>query len=404
MATLDLTQAIAVQPLPNRGWIDLAILLGARLRLLTVAAVVSTACAAVISFLLPDIYTARTSILPPQQSQSLAPAVMGQLGALAALGGRDLGLRNPADLYAGILQSESIAAGMIDRFHLVERYGARRQSDARKKLARRTAVTVRPKEGLIDVQVEDRDPNIAARMANAYVELLSGVNAQLALTEASQRRRFFESQLHDTRENLAQAEAAMKHTQESTGMLQLDSQSKALVQAVSTLKAEIAAKEVQLRGLGAFATDRNPDVMIAREELAGLRSELSRLQSRGGGPGDVEIATRRMPSTSLAYLRSFREVAFQETLYELLAKQYEAARIDEAKSAPVVQVVDRAFAPDRKSGPPRALLIGGSTLVGLLGGVLLILLHDRWRLAAADPDTSRKLAVLRRSVRFRSGR
>jgi uncharacterized protein involved in exopolysaccharide biosynthesis len=378
----------------DRGWIDLALVLHARRRLLALLTLGAAAAGAVVAILLPTLYSARTTILPPQQSQSLAPAVMGQLGALAALGGKDLGLRNTADLYAGILASDSIADELIGRFHLAERYGADRQSDARKKLARRTAVTVRPKEGLIDVAVEDREPRVAAQMANAYVELLFDANARLALTEASQRRRFFETQLHDTKENLAQAEAALKRTQESTGMLQLDSQSKAMVQAVSALKAEIAAKEVQLRGLAAFATDRNPEVMVAREELAGLKAELARVQARGGGPGDVEIATRRMPETSLAYLRSFREVAFQATLYELLAKQYEAARIDEAKSAPVIQVVDRAQPPDRKSWPPRALFVAGAAAFGLAAGVLLVLLGERWRQAVEDPETGPKLALL----------
>jgi tyrosine-protein kinase Etk/Wzc len=241
-------------------------------------------------------------------------------------------------------------------------------------------------------------------MANAYVELLFTANARLALTEASQRRLFFEEQLRAAKANLAEAEAAMKRTQQSTGMLQLDSQAKAIVQAVSGIKAEIAAKEVQLRAMNAFAADRNPDVIVAREELAGLQSQLARMQSRGGGPGDVEIATRRMPETSLAYIRSLRELAFQEALYELLAKQYEAARIDEAKSAPVIQVVDRAQPPDHRSGPPRLLIVAAATFVCLLAAVLLLIVEDRFRHAAADPDTARKLAIFRSYLIFGSAR
>jgi tyrosine-protein kinase Etk/Wzc len=391
-------------PDTQRRWIDLALLLAARGRLLAATAAAGAVCATAVALILPPAYLARTTILPPQQSQSLAPAIMGQLGALAALGGRDLGLRNTADLYAGIVQSDSIAAELIAKFRLAERYRAKRLSDAQRTLARRTAVTVRPKEGLIDIEVQDSDPQVAAQMANAYVELLFTANARLALTEASQRRLFFEEQLRAAKANLAEAEAAMKRTQQSTGMLQLDSQAKAIVQAVSGIKAEIAAKEVQLRAMNAFAADRNPDVIVAREELAGLQSQLARMQSRGGGPGDVEIATRRMPETSLAYIRSLRELAFQEALYELLAKQYEAARIDEAKSAPVIQVVDRAQPPDHRSGPPRLLIVAAATFVCLLAAVLLLIVEDRFRHAAADPDTARKLAIFRSYLIFGSAR
>jgi tyrosine-protein kinase Etk/Wzc len=195
---------------------------------------------------------------------------------------------------------------------------------------------------------------------------------RLALTEASQRRLFFQQQWNAAKEGLAAAEGAMKRTQETTGMLQLDSQARAVVQAVAGVKAEIAAKEVELRGMTTFATEQNPAVVTAREQLAALRAQLDRMNARGGGSGDIEIATRRVPETSLAYIRALREVTFQEALYELLAKQYEAARIDEAKSAPLIQVVDKALPPDRKSGPHRALLIAGVAAVSLCLAILWV--------------------------------
>jgi len=394
MATLDTLSGIELEGrTPRHDWIDLALVLTGRRRTLLTTLALAALGSTVVVLLLPNSFTARTTILPPQQSQSLVTAMMGQLGPLAALGGRDLSLRNVADLYGGILESDSIAADLIRRYRLTDRYGVPLESDARKKLARRTTVTVRPKEGLIDVEVEDREPQAAADLANSYVELLSAVNARLALTEASQRRLFFEGELSTAKENLAKAETALKQTQESTGLLQLDSQARALVQAVGSVKAEIAAKEIQLRAMNTFATERNPSVVVAREELAGLRAQLDRMQSRGGGKGDIEIATRRVPETSLAYIRSLREVTFQEALYELLAKQYEAARIDEAKSAPVIQVVDKAVPPDHRSGPPRFLFAAGATGLCLFLAVLLLLLADRWRFAAANPETRRRLAL-----------
>jgi len=394
MATLDTLSGIELEGrTPRHDWIDLALVLTGRRRTLLTTLALAALGSTVVVLLLPNSYTARTTILPPQQSQSLVTAMMGQLGPLAALGGRDLSLRNVADLYGGILESDSIAADLIRRYRLTDRYGVPLESDARKKLARRTTVTVRPKEGLIDVEVEDREPQAAADLANSYVELLSAVNARLALTEASQRRLFFEGELSTAKENLAKAETALKQTQESTGLLQLDSQARALVQAVGSVKAEIAAKEIQLRAMNTFATERNPSVVVAREELAGLRAQLDRMQSRGGGKGDIEIATRRVPETSLAYIRSLREVTFQEALYELLAKQYEAARIDEAKSAPVIQVVDKAVPPDHRSGPPRFLFAAGATGLCLFLAVLLLRRADRWRFAAANPETRRRLAL-----------
>jgi tyrosine-protein kinase Etk/Wzc len=393
MATLDTLSGIDLEGgATHHDWVDLVVALVSRRRTLLATLVLGALASTATVLLLPDSYTARTTILPPQQSQSLVSSMMGQLGPLAALGGRDLGVRNVADLYAGILQSDSLAAELIRRYRLIDRYGVVRQSDARKKLARRTVVTVRPKDGLIDIEVEDREPQTAADLANSYVELLFGVNARLALTEASQRRLFFEGELNAAKENLARAETTLKHTQESTGMLQLDSQARALVQAVAGVKAEIAAKEVQLRAMNTFATERNHTVVIAREELAGLRGQLERMQARGGGAGDIEIATRRVPETSLAYMRGLRDVAFQEALYELLAKQYEAARIDEAKSAPVIQVVDKAQPPDHRSGPPRFIYAAGATACCVFSALLLLLIGDRWRTAAADPATSRRLA------------
>jgi tyrosine-protein kinase Etk/Wzc len=394
MATLDTLSAVELEghAAPRHDWVDLMVALASRRRTLLATLVLAALGSTAAVLLLPDRYTARTTILPPQQSQSLASAMMGQLGPLAALGGRDLGVRNVADLYAGILQSDSLAAELIRRYRLIDRYGVARHSDARKKLARRTVVTVRPKDGLIDIEVEDREPQTAADLANSYVELLFGVNSRLALTEASQRRLFFEGELNAAKESLARAETALKHTQESTGMVQLDSQARGLVQAVAGVKAEIAAKEVQLRAMNTFATERNHAVVIASEELAGLRSQLERMQARGGGAGDIEIATRRVPETSLAYMRSLRDLAFQEALYELLAKQYEAARIDEAKSAPVIQVVDKAFPPDHRSGPPRFLYAAGATAGCAFAALLLVAVAGRWRAAAADPETSRRLA------------
>ena len=386
------------QQADGHGWIDLLLLLAGRRRLLVLTGVLSAVAAVAIAFLLPDTYTAQTVILPPQESQSLLPAIMGQLGGLAGLG-RDMGMKNLADLYAAIVQSETVETALVRRFGLTQLYDQRRVVDARKRLEQLTTVTVLPKEGLVQVEVTDRDARRAAEMANAYIEELFQVNSRLALTDAAQRRIFFEQQLHDAREALTGSEVRMKNTQESTGMLQLDSQARAVIQAVSDLKAEIAAKEVQLRAMKTFATDRNAQVVVAHEELAGLRAQMQDLQTRGGGDGDTQIATKRVPAVALNYLRSFRDLSFQEALYELLMKQYEAARIDEAKSAPLIQVIDHATPPEKRTGPHRSWIIAGGVAGAEFLAAIALLIADAHRRYVANPDNHARVTLLKSYLR-----
>jgi capsule polysaccharide export protein KpsE/RkpR len=259
-------------------------------------------------------------------------------------------------LYVGILESRTIADGLIEKFKLKQVYDVPDFYAARKYLKRNTSIKA-GRDTLIHVRVEDRDPQRAAALANAYVNELAEQNSRVALTEASQRRLFYEAQLVKEKDALADAEVALRNTQESTGLVAPSGQAEGLIRAVSQLHAEILSREAQMEAMKTYATDANPRFQIVKREVGALRSELDELERGNHIPGTPEVAAGQLPEAGLQYLRKYRDVKYHETLFEILAKQYEAARLDEAKSAPLVQIIDRAVAPERKSWPPRVLLI-----------------------------------------------
>jgi uncharacterized protein involved in exopolysaccharide biosynthesis len=373
--SMDLLELYSILA-PRKRWIGGAFLVGA-------------AVAATIAFLLPDMYTASAVILPPQQqTQPVLAAIAGQLGG-GGVSLKDLGLKNPADLYVGILGGRTIADEVIARFHLREQYRKDTLEETRKKLTRRTTLEA-GKDTLITIEVEDPSPEQAAAMANAYVEALQEQNSRLAISEASQRRLFFERQLEAERKALAGAEAQLKSAQERTGMLHLSGQVEAAIRSVAQVRAEISAREVALERLRAGATDENPEVVRQQAELRELRQQLASLQSAGAAaPGSPLIPTGRVPATSLEYLRALRELQYHQALFELLARQYEAAKIDEAKQAPLIQVVDRAVPPDKRSGPPRTLIILLGALFSPAMAAACILAHYGVRRMKQDPRWNR---------------
>ncbi len=352
----------------------------------------------VVAFLIPPLYTATASIMPPQQQQSAVTALLGQLGPLAsaAAGGGGLGLKTPGDLYVAILGSRTIADDLIESFNLRQLYDVSTMYSARKMLAKRSTITG-AKDPLIKVAVEDWSPKRAAALANAYIEELSRQNGRLALTESAQRRLFFERQLQAQKKALADAEVALKATQERTGVLQVTAQVESIIGNMARLRAAIASREVALSSLESAATPQNPEVVRQKAELAALHEQLRKIEapSDAGVSGDPLIPTSLVPKAGLEYVRAVRDLKYNETLFELLLKQYEAARIDEAKEAPVIQVVDRAVPPDRKSWPPReGFPIAGALICGILACLIAAVTSSRLR----DPRDAEKLNLLKSSL------
>ncbi len=355
-AILTQAEPWAEEP-PGPGLLDLLLALAQRKWFILAMTLAGGLVMGITAFLLPPMYTATASIMPPQQQQSTASALLGQLGPLAGAAGSSLGIKTPADLYIGILGSRTIADDLIQAFDLRRLYRVKTLTDARKILTSRSAFSS-GKDPMIKISIEDHDPKRAAALANAYVDELYKQNGRLALTESAQRRLFFEREMEAQKKSLADAEVALRKTQERTGVLQVNSQVESIIRTMAQLRAEIASREVALSSLKSAATPQNPEVVRQETEVAAMRDQLQKLEASNdpGRPGDPLIPTSRVPTVGLEYVRALRDLQYNETLFELLSKQYEAARIDEAKEAPVIQVVDPAVPPERKSSPHRAIL------------------------------------------------
>jgi tyrosine-protein kinase Etk/Wzc len=384
--------------------LDILLIVAARKGLIFLSTVAGFALAVGLVFLVKPTFTAKTTILPPQGEQSSGAILMGQFGALASMTGLggSLGLKNPVDLYIGILQSESVVDSMIKRFDLMNFYHAARWSDVRAAV-RNSSKFVADKDGMIAISVTDKDPKKAAAMANAYVDELYRVNNHLALGGASQRRLFYEQQLAQEKDKLADAEVALKKTEESTGVISPSGQTENVILRISQLQADITLREIQLDSLRTSSTDQNPDVIRLNSELAGLRAQLRDLENGNSKrtPGDISITTAKVPEAGLEYVRKERDVKYHQLLFDLLARQYEAARMDEARSAPVIQVVDPALVPDRKSGPFRALWALTGCVLGFVLSTGWVLGSHIYHRMAADEEQGRRLAELRQELKLR---
>ena len=363
-----------------------------------------TLLAIVVSFLLPVRYTATSSILPPQQSSSSGAAMLAQLGGLnplASLASSSLGMKNPNDLQVALLKSRTVEDAVITRFHLMDQFKVKYLSDARKKLEKVVDIETETKDPLIRVSIEDRDPRRATELTNGYIDEFKKFSATLAVTEASQRRLFFEEQLQQAKENLANAEENLKAIELKTGLIQLDSQARAAIQSAAQLRAQVAAKEVQIRALRTYATGENSQVQIAEEELAGLRAQLDKMGAAAGGTAPALLPQGGMQQSTLDYARKLRDVKYFEAIFELLARQYEAAKVDEARQGAVVQVVDAAVIPDHHSSPKRTLIVIGAFALGIFIGVLRALSSEALRRLSKNPAEEARLQLLRKTLSLR---
>jgi uncharacterized protein involved in exopolysaccharide biosynthesis len=379
--------------------LDLLIVLAKHKRIVLGVPFVAGIVAAIVSLLMPNVYTGTTRILPPQQSASAASALLSQLGAgFGALAGGALGIRNPSDLYISMLKSRTVADNLIGRFDLNKLYGEELQSNTRKMLEGRTTIAA-GKEGIITVEVDDKDAKRAADLANAYVDELLKLTNRLAVTEASQRRLFFERQLLQAKDNLTSAEIAARQGLQKGGIAQVDAQGRSMIEVTARLRAQISVKEVQISSMRTFAAEGNPELQRTQQELEALRRELSRIE--GSSPLAAVGKGGEGGTRGLDNLGRLRDVKYYEFLYELLAKQYELAKIDEAKDATVVQVMDRAIEPDRKSKPRRAIIVVVSALVALFVAILWTFLQEATARAKADREQAFRLERLRGYLRWK---
>ena len=401
-AEREMTPTFAESAEAEISLLDLVIVIVRNRWLIARLALGITLIGLIVSLLLPVRYTSSTAILPPQQGSSVGSTLMSQLGSLGSVaalaGGGSMGLKNPNDLQVALLKSRTVEDLMVDRYHLMDRYHAKLRSAARKKLENAVDIDSGSKDGIIRISVTDHDAGWAADMANGYVEEFKKFSATLAVTEASQRRLFFEQQLKQAKDNLATAEEDLKRTEQKTGVVQLDAQARATIQLVAELRGQIAAKEAEITAIRSFATGENAQLQIAQQELAGLQAQEQRMGAASEGAENALIPKGDIPESSIQYVRKLRDVKYSETIFELLARQYEMAKVDEARQGAVVQIVDRAIVPDRHSFPQRILIVLGSLVLGLSVGIGWALARAALHRISQNPAERSRLDSLREVI------
>ena len=361
--------------------LDIGVVIAENIRLLVFGPLVVGLIALGITFQIAPTFTARTSFLPPQQQQSASSAMLSQLGALSGLAASATGFKNPSDQFVALLKSVAVADRLIDRFKLMERYDVEFRLDARKVLANSSKISS-GKDGLLVVEVDSKSPHLAADIANAYVAELRTLLGSLALTEAQQRRVFFERQLEQTKVKLTAAQVALNSIGVSADTIKSDP--KAAVETVARLGAQVTAQEVKLASMRGYLTETAPEFRQAQLALSALRAQLSK--SEAGGV---------LTSSAGGYIEKYRDLKYQETLFELFARQFELAKIDEAREGALIQVVDMALPPERKSKPAKALI---AVVVTLVAGIFFLAWVFTLRMlenSNGRPEDVSKLAAIR---------
>jgi len=368
---------------------------------------ITLACAiitAVISLIMTPIYRAETRILPPQQSSSgISAQILSQFGGAGSLIGSSLGINNPNDVYVGMLKSRTVYDRIIDKFDLMNLYDVEYKDDARKELDNAVDVSS-GKDEIITVSVEDEDPKRATDMANAFIDELKNLTRKLAVTEASKRRLFFEKQLGKVKENLIKSEEAMQSFQEKTGAISIEDQATSVIESIAGLRAQIAAEEVALKVMKTYMKPRNPDFQKAVEKLGGMKEQLHKLEAKRASTSDPLVPTGNMPRVGTGYIRKLREVKYNETLFEIMAKQYEIARVDESRNAVVIQVLDKALPPDKKAKPKRALMVAVATFVGFFISIFVAFLMEYVKRASDAPENKETIEMIRKYASIRRNR
>ena len=389
------TQALNVETDDDEiSLIDLAIALGEEKKTLFAIPAITTTLAIVVSLLMTPIFTAKTVMMPPQQQQSGAASALASLGGLAGLAGAAAGIKSPDEMYIAFMQSDTLQKAVIEKLQLQERYEKKTIFETREELKKNVKVIADKKAGLITIEADDKDPEFAAKLANIHVEELRNLMGRLAVTDAQQRRVFYEQAISKTQAQLADAEANFRAAKEKSGMQVTAVIAESGVRASAELRGQIAAKEVQMQAMSRFATPQNPDVQRLGSELAALRSQLGKIE-QGSGADD-----KTSPIQQLA-VKAFRDIKAREAMMGVLVAQYESARVDEAKEGPLIQQVDVAVAPERKSKPKRAVIVLVAAFAGLLLGVLVAFVRRAIRNAASSPEGGAQMARLKEAWRIK---
>lgn len=366
--------------------LDLLTILAERWRLLVIGPIVAGSLALGGSYLIAPTYTAKTTFLPPQQQQSSAASALASLGALSGLAGGIAGIKSPADQYVALMQSNNVEDRIIDKFNLIEAYETEFRFQARKQLEQNVRISLGKKDGLITVEVDAKSPQMAADMANMHVSELRRLTSELALTEAQQRRAFFEAELKRTQIKLVEAQQILQNSGFNPGALKAEP--KAAAEGYATLKAQTTSAEIKLQTLRRSFADNAPELQQQATLLGALRAQLSKLEgATSDANGDSD------------YIRRYRDYKYQETLFELLSRQFEMARLDESREGALIQVVDVAVPAENKSKPKRATTALLTTFGAFFLLIFWVFARSFWQDAKSNPLKAEKFMRLHQAWR-----
>ena len=385
--------------------LDLLLVLARRKRLIFRVTALLAVAGIAASLLMTEIYDSSSRILNPVQKSSVLNLMEQQAGAVADL----LSVGEKGNVYVSMLKSRNVQDRVLDRFapknwrDLAGPGKEMKRKDLVGEFIGELAVTAE-KDNTILVTVSYTDQGKVADIANAYVEELQILANEFVLSEAAQRRGYFEAELGKARKALSDTEARFREYQEKTGVYMGEAQLTANIQNRINMRAQIAAKEIQLRSLLSYATRQNPEVVKLQKEITGLKEEIARLEE-DPGTGDPLNPQGGMPAARFEYLEKYREWKFQEILYNTLLKLFETARLDEAYTPVVIQVLDRAVTPEQRSSPNRKLIVVLAAFLGFFLSVFLAFVAEAWKRASEDPEQKHKVEEFRRALWLdRSGR
>jgi len=391
---------------PDINLLDLMIALGQEKWTLIVVTLLGAITGVVVSLVTPATYVSRATIMPSQQSGGGGGglASLGSLAGLAGLGQISniaAGIKSSDEMYIALMRSQSVQTALIEKFKLKERYDARNTLEARQALNLNVTVLADKKSGLILIDSQDKDPEFAAQLANAHVKELNAILSRLAVTEAQQRRAYYEQQIVKTQTKIPQLELDYKQAQKSSGL-----EVASLLSEAGTLPGQIAAKELQLQVLSRFATAQNPEIKRLSLEISALRAQMARYELSKTEPktGEPKNSGQVAESTKSTFVQkatqAYNTLKIQEALLDGYVKQLELAKVDEAKEGPAVQVVDEARAPDVRAKPERKKLVLAYTLTGFIIAIVLATFRALMRKIRSTPEGVQRWSQLKRAWGF----
>jgi capsule polysaccharide export protein KpsE/RkpR len=377
-------------------------------RFLARAAFIGLLLGLVIALAIPVEYESSVELMPPdnQSGQGLAmvAALTGGAGGLGPIAGDLLGMKSSGDQFVGILHSRTAEDDLVQRFELKKVYRTKLQEDARKELAQKTRISVDRKSGIIGIVVEDHDPRRAAAIAQGYVDELDHLAATLSTSAAHRERVFLEDRLKSVKQDLDQAATDLSQFASKNTTIDPAEQGRTMVRAAATLQGEMIAAESELKGLEQIYAPNNVRIRSVQARIAELKQQLSKLGGVAGGTSaagsddQMYPSIRELPILGVAYSDLYRRTKIQEAVYESLTKQYELAKVEEAKETPSIKVLDRANVPERKSFPPRALITLLCTMFMLAGASAWVFGTHRWSRTESDDPAKVLAQAMFRSV------